>query len=91
MIINHIYLLTRDFKSYNIEIWPGGGRLITIAELRAKNGKMSQRTLAREIDTTQTSISNWEKDPLSMNAENIVKLCLYFNVTSDEILGIKRE
>jgi len=65
--------------------------LITIAELRAKNGKMSQRTLAREIDTTQTSISNWKKDPLSMNAENIVKLCLYFNVTSDEILGIKRE
>ncbi|CAO1611142.1 MULTISPECIES: helix-turn-helix domain-containing protein [Brochothrix] len=65
--------------------------MITIAELRAKNGKMSQRTLAREIDTTQTSISNWEKDPLSMNAENIVKLCLYFNVTSDEILGIKRE
>jgi len=65
--------------------------LITIAELRAKNGKMSQRTLAREIDTTQTSISNWEKDPLSMNAENIVKLCLYLNVTSDEILGIKRE
>ncbi|ANZ97941.1 helix-turn-helix domain-containing protein [Brochothrix thermosphacta] len=65
--------------------------MITIAELRAKNGKMSQRTLAREIDTTQTSISNWEKDPLSMNAENIVKLCLYFNVTSDEILGIKKE
>ncbi|SPN76678.1 helix-turn-helix domain-containing protein [Brochothrix thermosphacta] len=65
--------------------------MITIAELRAKNGKMSQRALAREIDTTQTSISNWEKDPLSMNAENIVKLCLYFNVTSDEILGIKRK
>lgn len=65
--------------------------MITIAELRAKNGKMSQRALAREIDTTQTSISNWEKDPLLMNAENIVKLCLYFNVTSDEILGIKRE
>lgn len=65
--------------------------MITIAELRAKNGKMSQRALAREIDTTQTSISNWEKDPLSMNAENIVKLCLYFNVTSDEILGIKKE
>lgn len=65
--------------------------MITIAELRAKNGKMSQRTLAREIDTTQTSISNWEKDPLSMNAENIVKLCLYFNVTSDEIIGIKKE
>lgn len=65
--------------------------MITIAELRAENGKMSQRALAREIDTTQTSISNWEKDPLSMNAENIVKLCLYFNITSDEILGIKKK
>lgn len=62
--------------------------MVGIAELRARKGKMSQRELAKEIGTTQTSISNWEKDPLSMNAENIVKLAIFFEVSSDDILGI---
>lgn len=65
--------------------------MVGIAELRAKNGKMSQRELAKKIGTTQTSISNWEKDPLSMNAENIVKLCKFFEVSSDDLLGIKKK
>lgn len=65
--------------------------MVSIAELRARKGKMSQRELAKEIGTTQTSISNWESNPLSMNAENIVKLALYFNVSSDEILGIEHK
>jgi len=65
--------------------------MVGIAELRARNGKLSQRALAKEIGTTQTSISNWEKDPLTMNAENIVKLCLFFEVSSDDLLGIKKK
>lgn len=36
--------------------------MVTIAELRAKHNKMSQRELAKELGVTQTSISNWEKD-----------------------------
>lgn len=63
--------------------------MTTIAELRAKNGKMSQRELAKKIGTTQTSISNWEKDPLSMNAKAIVSMCILFGVSSDELLGIR--
>lgn len=62
--------------------------MVTIAELRAKKNKMSQRQLAKELGTTQTSISRWEKDPLSINAENLVKLCIYFQVSSDSILGL---
>lgn len=64
--------------------------MVTIAELRARTGKMSQRQLAKELGTTQTSISNWEKDPLKMNAENIIKVALYFNVSTDDLLGIKK-
>lgn len=52
---------------------------------------MSQRELAEKIGTTQTSISNWENNPLSMNAENIVKLAMFFGVSSDDILGIERK
>ncbi|VTT22654.1 helix-turn-helix family protein [Streptococcus dysgalactiae subsp. equisimilis] len=37
--------------------------MVTIAELRAKNGKMSQRELAEKLKVTQTSISNWGKRP----------------------------
>ncbi|MEB6088075.1 helix-turn-helix transcriptional regulator [Enterococcus casseliflavus] len=65
--------------------------MVGIAELRARKGKMSQRELAEKIGTTQTSISNWENNPLSMNAENIVKLAMFFGVSSDDILGIKRK
>ena len=65
--------------------------MISIAELRRKHGKISQRELAKKLDTTQASISNWEKNPLSMNAENIVKVALYFQISSDEILGINDE
>lgn len=65
--------------------------MVGIAELRARKGKMSQRELAEKIGTTQTSISNWEKNPLSMNAENIVKMAMFFGVSSDDILGIEHK
>jgi len=63
--------------------------MVNIAELRARHSKMSQRELAEKLKTTQASISNWEKDPLSMGGENIKKVAVYFNVTSDELLGIE--
>lgn len=63
--------------------------MVTIAELRARKGKMSQRELAENLGVTQTSISNWERDPMSMSAESIVKIALFFGVTSDELLGLK--
>lgn len=65
--------------------------MVTIAELRARKNKMSQRELAKELNTTQTSVSRWEKDPLSMNAESLVKICLYFKVSSDDILGLSKK
>ncbi|MDT2848800.1 helix-turn-helix transcriptional regulator [Vagococcus carniphilus] len=62
--------------------------MITIAELRAKHNKMSQRELAEKLGTTQASISMWESNPLSMNAVNIIKICKFFSVSSDSILGL---
>lgn len=82
MILNHVSINSDERKEVT--------RMVGIAELRARKGKMSQRELAEKIGTTQTSISNWEKNPLSMNAENIVKMAIFFGVSSDEILGIDK-
>lgn len=62
--------------------------MITIAELRAKNGKMSQAELAKNIGTSQTTISSWEKDISVISAPHLKRLCLFFNVSADDILGI---
>ncbi len=64
--------------------------MITIAELRARNNKMSQQKLAEEIDVGVASVMRWEKDIYSISAHNLKKLCLYFNVSSDDLLGINK-
>lgn len=64
--------------------------MITIAELRARHGKMSQADLAKEIGTTQTSISLWEKDINTISSTYLKKICLYFGVSSDDLLGLKK-
>lgn len=65
--------------------------MVTIAELRARHGKMSQKELAAKIGTTQTSISAWEKNIESISAPYLKRLCLYFNVSSDSLLGIQQD
>ncbi|MGX7350292.1 helix-turn-helix domain-containing protein [Dolosicoccus paucivorans] len=63
--------------------------MVSIAELRARKGKMSQRELAEKLSVTQTTISNWEKNPESISGENLKKVALFFRVSTDELLGIK--
>ncbi|PWA08623.1 XRE family transcriptional regulator [Pueribacillus theae] len=62
--------------------------MITIAELRAKHGKMSQKELAEKIGTSQTTISSWEKDISVISAPHLKRLCVFFNVSADDLLGI---
>jgi len=61
---------------------------ITIAELRAKRGKMTQLQLAEALGTSQTSISLWESDINTISTPYLKKLCTYFGVSSDDVLGI---
>lgn len=65
--------------------------MLTIAELRARNGKMTQKELAELLGVQPNTVYRWEKYPLSMKAEYIVKLSQTFNVSSDELLGIKNK
>lgn len=60
----------------------------TIAELRAKNGKMSQKELAKKVGVTQQTISGWEKDITPIKGEHLIKLCEVLGTTSVELLGV---
>lgn len=68
-----------------------GVKMVNIAELRMRHGKMSQKELAKELGTDQANISRWESNPLSMNSKNLIKVALYFSVSVDELLGVDRK
>ena len=62
--------------------------MVTIAELRARNGKMTQSELAEHIGTSQTTISSWEKNIEVISAPHLKRLCIFFGVSADDLLGI---
>lgn len=59
-----------------------------IAELRKENG-LSQRQLAKAIDTSQANLSRWEQ---GLNEPSIIecwKIANYFDVSIDYLCGRK--
>lgn len=54
-----------------------------------KRNQMSQKDLAAELNLTSSSVSNWEKGKSLPDIGNLIELCKIFNVSSDELLGIK--
>ncbi|MCI3861210.1 helix-turn-helix transcriptional regulator [Lactococcus garvieae] len=62
--------------------------MLTIAELRAKHGKMSQKELAKNLNVTQSAISNWEKDQLGVDGRRLIDIAKFFKVSTDDLLGI---
>lgn len=60
----------------------------TIAGLRADK-KMTQEELAKVLGVTTQTIRNWERKQPDLSGETVIKLALYFKVTSDELLGLE--
>ncbi|KKF45946.1 helix-turn-helix domain-containing protein [Streptococcus uberis] len=60
----------------------------TIAELRAKNGKMSQSALAEKLGVSQATVSSWEDDISSIKGRHLIMLCQEFKVRSSDLLGV---
>lgn len=58
-----------------------------IKELREEAG-ISQPTLAKGICVSNCIISKWENNLMEPKATYIVRLCKYFNISSDELLGL---
>ena len=59
-----------------------------IKELRTES-HLTQSDLAEHLNTTQDTISLWELDKSTPDAENIIKLAKLFKVSADYLLGIE--
>ena len=52
---------------------------------------LSQSALAKILNTTQDTVSLWELNKRTPDAEMIVKLCKLFQVSADYLLGLENE
>jgi len=64
--------------------------MIRIKELREEK-EISQVELAKAVLSDQSAISKYERGELEPNLDTIKKLCKFFNVTSDYLLGIEND
>lgn len=55
--------------------------------LREAN-KLSQVELAKKIGVKKQTISNWENDNIFPSIEMLIKVCNFFHVSSDYMLGL---
>lgn len=58
-----------------------------LRELRTDR-ELSMKQLAKAIDTTDAAISNWENGINEPKISYIIKLCRFFDVSADYILGL---
>ena len=61
-----------------------------LKELRQEKGK-TQKELATVLDTTDDSIFSWEKGRSQPSIELIKKICIYFHVSADYLIGLEDE
>ena len=58
-----------------------------LRNLRKSRG-ISRVELAKCLGVTKQSVSNWENDNIQPSIEMLVKIAMFFNVTSDYLLSI---
>ena len=59
-----------------------------LRELRIEKG-LKQRQLAEILQTTDDSIFSWEKGRSQPSIEFLCKICVYFGVSADYLLGLE--
>lgn len=58
-----------------------------LRELRCKKG-FTQKQLAEKLNISQKSLSKYERESLDLSTELIVRICRYFQVSADYLLGL---
>lgn len=58
-------------------------------ELRNKNN-LTQFALAKSIKVSQSTIAKWENGDRFPKIEELVDLCIFFNVSLDFMVGIEK-
>ena len=61
-----------------------------LKELRLERN-LTQKELAKILQTTDDSIFSWEKNRSQPSLEFLAKICLYFEISADYLIGIKNE
>lgn len=51
---------------------------------------LTQVDLGKKLGVSKQSISNWENDNILPSIEMLVKIAIFFSVTTDYLLGIDR-
>ncbi len=59
-----------------------------LKELRLESN-LSQRDLAKATDLSQSAIVHWENNRRVPNADAVIVLAKFFNVSTDYILGLE--
>lgn len=60
----------------------------TLKELREDSEpRLSQKKIAEILYTTQSALSDYENGKRPQPIEHLIKLCKYYNVSADYILG----
>lgn len=71
----------------------GGGTEVQTPQERLRglreDNDLSQTEIAELLGTSQTMYSRYERGATEIPTRHLVVLCEFFNVSSDEILGIK--
>lgn len=58
-----------------------------LRELRCEKG-FTQKQLAEKLNISQKSLSKYEGESLDLSTELIVRICRYFQVSADYLLGL---
>ncbi len=61
---------------------------LRIRELR-KEKKLTQKQLANVLEVDFRTVSFWENETYEPSIKQIIKLCAFFEVSADYIIGIK--
>lgn len=95
----NIEMLVRIADYFDVSLdYLMGGKMKNITEevslclkkLRMKR-KLSQKQIAEELKISQQQYSKWEGGIITPNAETLVRLADYLDVSVDYLLGRKRE
>lgn len=60
---------------------------LTIAEIRFKNDRMTQKEFGDSIGVSTQTVSAWEKDISKISVRHLMKICDKYGVKSSELLG----
>jgi len=63
---------------------------VRISQLR-KDKRMTQKELAERLEVSQPVVSDYENDVIRLPADIVGEIAQILEVTSDELLGLKRE